>query len=203
MGEYVLDSTMKTILKKRHKLSIGDITEATPEAIDAYNRSDFKQSIFKQLYRPKTENILSRTFIIPVTEGAITGYLFEKVKDKSIAGQNSLIVFFHDGGWILGNMRKCAAVCSNICNTTGATVLAVDYRLAPQFKFLHLLRTATAHSSGQPREQGTGRSTLTRSTSWATASVETWQQASVALQETARAQRSQARSCFHPSPMEG
>ena len=135
MGEYVLDSTMKTILKKRHKLSIGDITEATPEAIDAYNRSDFKQSIFKQLYRPKTENILSRTFIIPVTEGAITGYLFEKVKDKSIAGQNSLIIFFHDGGWILGNMRKCAAVCSNICNTTGATVLAVDYRLAPQFKF--------------------------------------------------------------------
>jgi acetyl esterase len=36
---------------------------------------------------------------------------------------------------MLGNMRKCAAVCSNICNTTGATILAVDYRLAPQFKF--------------------------------------------------------------------
>ncbi len=126
---------MKTILKRRQRLSIGDVTGATPEQIEAYNRSEFKQSIFKKLYRPKDENILTRTFIIPVTDGAITGYLFEKVRDKSITGQNSLIIFFHDGGWILGNMRKCAAVCSNICNTTGATVLAVDYRLAPQFKF--------------------------------------------------------------------
>ena len=135
MSEYVLDRTMKTILKRRQKLSIGDVTEAKAEDVDSYNRSEFKQSIFRKLYRPKTENILTRTFIIPVTEGAITGYLFEKVKDKSITGQNSLIVFFHDGGWILGNMNKCAAVCSNNCNTTGATVLAVDYRLAPQFKF--------------------------------------------------------------------
>ncbi len=36
---------------------------------------------------------------------------------------------------MLGNMNKCSAVCSNICNTTGATVLAIDYRLAPKFKF--------------------------------------------------------------------
>ena len=58
-----------------------------------------------------------------------------KVKDKAISGQNSLIVLFHDGGWMLGNMRKSNAICSNICNTTGATVLSIDYRLAPQFKF--------------------------------------------------------------------
>ncbi len=135
MSEYLLDHTMSSILKKRRKLSLGDVTTASESDISAYNRSEFKQSVFKKLYQPKTHDILSRTFIIPVTDGAITGYLFEKVKDKAIAGQNSLIIFFHDGGWVLGNMRKCAAVCSNICNTTGATILAVDYRLAPQFKF--------------------------------------------------------------------
>ena len=32
-------------------------------------------------------------------------------------------------------MAKCRAVASNICYETGATVLAVDYRLAPSFKF--------------------------------------------------------------------
>ena len=130
-----MDHDMSGILKKRSKLSLADVTTANEADIEAYNRSDFKQSLFKKLYRPKTHNMITRTFIIPVTDGAITGYLFEKVKDKAIAGQNSLIVFFHDGGWMLGNMRKCAAVCSNICNMTGATVLAVDYRLAPQFKF--------------------------------------------------------------------
>lgn len=135
MDEYVLDPSLKRILKKRRKLGIGDVTTAAEATIDAYNRSEFKSSVFRKLYRPKTKNIISRTFIIPVTDGAVTGYLFEKVKDKSIAGQNSLIVLFHDGGWMLGNMRKCNAVCSNICDATGASVLAIDYRLAPKFRF--------------------------------------------------------------------
>ena len=135
MGEYVLSSELKRILKLRSKLGIGDVSVATEADIQAYNRSEFNQSTFRKLYRPKTNNIITRTFIIPVTDGAITGYLFEKVRDKAINGQSSLIILFHDGGWMLGNMRKCSAVCSNICNTTGATVLAVDYRLAPHFKF--------------------------------------------------------------------
>ena len=135
MDEYVLDPSLKRILRKRRKLGIGDVTTAAEATIDAYNRSEFKSSVFRKLYRPKTKNIISRTFIIPVTDGAVTGYLFEKVKDKAIAGQNSLIVLFHDGGWMLGNMRKCNAVCSNICDATGASVLAIDYRLAPKFRF--------------------------------------------------------------------
>ncbi len=130
-----MDPALRHLLKKRAKLGIGDVTAATAADIDSYNRSEFKQSVFKSLYRPKTKNIISRTFIIPVTDGAVTGYLFEKVKDKAISGQNSLIIFFHDGGWMLGNMRKCNAVCSNICYATGASVLAIDFRLAPQFKF--------------------------------------------------------------------
>ena len=130
-----MDPALRHLLKKRAKLGIGDVTVATAADIDSYNRSEFKQSVFKSLYRPKTKNIISRTFIIPVTDGAVTGYLFEKVKDKAISGQNSLIIFFHDGGWMLGNMRKCNAVCSNICYATGASVLAIDFRLAPQFKF--------------------------------------------------------------------
>lgn len=135
MDEYVLDHQMKRILKMRSRLSLKDVTAATGSDIMSYNRSEFKQSVFRKLYRPRTRNIIRRTFIIPVTDGAITGYLFEKLRNKSVSGQNSLIILFHDGGWVLGNMRKCDAVCSNICDTTGATVLAVDYRLAPQFKF--------------------------------------------------------------------
>lgn len=135
MGEYVLDGKMKKILRMRKKLTIGDVTAASADDIDSYNRSEFKQSLFRKLYRPITGNIINRTFIIPVNSVVISGYLFEKLKNKSISGQNSLIIFFHDGGWMLGNMRKCSAVCSNICNTTGASVLAIDYRLAPAFKF--------------------------------------------------------------------
>ena len=130
-----MNPSLRRILRKRAQLGMGDVTAANESMIDAYNRSEVKPSVFRQLYRPKTKNIISRTFIIPVTDGAVTGYLFEKVKDKSISGQNSLIILFHDGGWMLGNMRKCNAVSSNICDATGASVLAIDYRLAPRFKF--------------------------------------------------------------------
>ena len=135
MDEYVLNPSLRRILRKRSQLGIGDVTAASESMIDAYNRAEVKPSVFRSLYKPKTKNIISRTFIIPVTDGAVTGYLFEKVKDKAISGQNSLIVLFHDGGWMLGNMHKCNAVSSNICDATGASVLAIDYRLAPKFKF--------------------------------------------------------------------
>ena len=135
MDEYVLNPSLRRILRKRTQLGIGDVAAANESAIEAYNRSEVKPSVFRSLYKPKTKNIISRTFIIPVTDGAVTGYLFEKVKDKAIAGQNSLIILFHDGGWMLGNMRKCNAVSSNICYATGASVLAIDYRLAPKYKF--------------------------------------------------------------------
>ena len=135
MREYDINSKLKRLLIKRKAVGIGDVTKASENDIKSYNRSEFKQSVFRKLYRPKTHNIIERTFIIPVTDGAVTGYLFEKLKNKAIAGQNSLIIFFHDGGWMLGNMRKGNAICSNICDVTGATVLSVDYRLAPHFKF--------------------------------------------------------------------
>ena len=135
MDEYQLNRKLKRKLKLREKVRIKDITNATEGEIAIYNRSDLNKSVVNKLYKPKKKDIFTRTFIIPVNDGVVTGYLFEKVKHKAISGQNSLIVVFHDGGWVRGNMAKCSAICSNICNTTGASVLAIDYRLAPQYKF--------------------------------------------------------------------
>ncbi len=136
MGDYVLTHKTKRILKLRKAVDIEDVTTASQQEIDEYNRSDIKSKrTFCSIYRPVTRDILKRTFIIPVNDGAITGYFFEKYKDRSVSGQSSLIILFHEGGWMLGNMSKCGAFCSNLCNVTGASVLAVDFRLAPKFKF--------------------------------------------------------------------
>ncbi len=136
MSDYPLNWKIKRILKLKKAVDIPDVVTASEKEIDEYNRSDIKaQHAFKALYKPVTKDILKRTFIIPVKDGAITGYLFEKYKDRAVSGQSSLIIYFHDGGWMLGNISKCCAFCSNICNVTGASVLAVDFRLAPKFKF--------------------------------------------------------------------
>lgn len=46
-----------------------------------------------------------------------------------------LIVFFHGGGWVLGNFDTHDAVCRHLCRDVGAVVVAVDYRLAPETPF--------------------------------------------------------------------
>ena len=66
MDEYVLNPSLRRILRKRSQLGIGDVTAASESMIDAYNRAEVKPSVFRSLYKPKTKNIISRTFIIPV-----------------------------------------------------------------------------------------------------------------------------------------
>jgi acetyl esterase len=46
-----------------------------------------------------------------------------------------LLVFFHGGGFILGDLDSHDAVCRAFCRHGGMLVLAVDYRLAPEHPF--------------------------------------------------------------------
>ena len=45
---------------------------------------------------------------------------------------DALVVYFHGGGFVLGNLDSHHAICMEICHKTGLDVLAVDYRLAPE-----------------------------------------------------------------------
>lgn len=47
----------------------------------------------------------------------------------------TLIIFFHGGGWVTGSIDSYDRVCSGIAGCTGSVVLSVDYRLAPEHKF--------------------------------------------------------------------
>lgn len=46
-----------------------------------------------------------------------------------------VIVYFHGGGFVIGNLDTHDKVCRRICRDNKAIVVAVDYRLAPENKF--------------------------------------------------------------------
>lgn len=73
------------------------------------------------------------------------------VEDKQITGRNGaipvriylpqqkenlpVIVFYHGGGFVIGNLKSHDKVCRRTCKMNQAIVVAVDYRLAPEHKF--------------------------------------------------------------------
>lgn len=46
-----------------------------------------------------------------------------------------VLIFFHGGGWVTGNIDSYTNVCANMANKTNHMVISVDYRLAPENPF--------------------------------------------------------------------
>lgn len=136
MADYDLSPKMKRLVTLIGKLSVADPEGLTPKRIEEINDISIpNNALIRKLLGKSAKNIDTKTFIIPVTEGMITGYFFEKQGSRDISDLTPLIIFYHGGGWIWGNMDLYNFFCAHIADITGASVLSVDYRLAPKYKF--------------------------------------------------------------------
>mgnify|MGYP000851681051 CR=1 FL=1 len=50
-------------------------------------------------------------------------------------GKYPILLFFHGGGWVTGNIDSYNKVCTNMARLTNHIVVSVDYRLAPEHPF--------------------------------------------------------------------
>lgn len=51
------------------------------------------------------------------------------------AGVTPVVVFFHGGGWVIGDLDTHDGGCRSLTAASGCTLVAVDYRLAPEATF--------------------------------------------------------------------
>jgi len=58
-----------------------------------------------------------------------------RIYASEYGGFRPALVYFHGGGFVFGNLDSHDAVCRAIAKESGAVVISVDYRLAPEHKF--------------------------------------------------------------------
>ena len=72
-----------------------------------------------------------RDISIPVDGGTIAG----RVYTPDGAGPHPIVVFFHGGGFVIGDLESHDNVARTICRGAEAVVVAVDYRMGPEHRF--------------------------------------------------------------------
>jgi acetyl esterase/lipase len=71
--------------------------------------------------------------VIPGPAGDLPYRLYRPA--GSHEGTHPLVVYFHGGGWVLGNLDSDDPLCRDLCARSGAVVVSVNYRHAPEARF--------------------------------------------------------------------
>jgi len=62
-----------------------------------------------------------------------------------VPGENlPALVYYHGGGWVIGNPDSVDRSCRALANASGCVLISVDYRLAPEHKFPAAVEDADA-----------------------------------------------------------
>jgi acetyl esterase len=76
---------------------------------------------------PRIEDIA-----IPGSGGPIGSRLYSAAPADSIP---PLVVYYHGGGWVIGDLETHDSICRFLARFAGCMVLSIDYRLAPEHPF--------------------------------------------------------------------
>jgi len=120
-AQALLDLIRQRNIPSTHELS-------PPEARSAYR----DRRTFSQPAAPDVASV--RDIAIPGPAGNIT--LREYRPAGSTAAQVlGATVYFHGGGWVIGDLDTHDVLCRELANGAGCAVYAVDYRMGPEHRF--------------------------------------------------------------------
>jgi len=91
------------------------------------------RSQFAEMGLPSEPTAVGRTqdLSIPGPDGEIP----VRVYTPKGHGPYPVLVYFHGGGWVIGNIETHDGICRDLCTGASALVISVGYRLAPENKF--------------------------------------------------------------------
>ena len=80
------------------------------------------------------EVALVRDLAMPVAGGDIALRLYRPAGSSSDS-LLPVLVYYHGGGWVIGDLDTHDTLCRELANGSGCAVVAVDYRMAPEHRF--------------------------------------------------------------------
>lgn len=155
-----LDPQVQDYLKRAAEAGDPPFNTLTPVA--ARRLMDSKTAMLGE--PPTVERVEDRTIDGP--EGPIKVRVYTPMTQVAGEGPLPLLVYFHGGGWVLGNIETHDGLARAIANEGPAIVAAVDYRLAPEAPFpaavedayaaVCALHCEAAQLGGDPARLGVG-----------------------------------------------
>jgi acetyl esterase len=84
---------------------------------------------------------------IPAPHGSIPARLYTPKTLRQTGGLSPCLVFFHGGGWVIGDLDTHDVACRKLADEGQLIVISVDYRRAPEHKFPGAVDDAIAATS--------------------------------------------------------
>jgi acetyl esterase len=110
---------------------IQEANRPTFESVGAVAARDLYMAGRKALSPDPMPIAETRDVAIPGSGGPIPARLYRSAKNGTLP----VLVFFHGGGWVVGNIDSHEAMCRHIANRAECAVVSVDYRMGPEHKF--------------------------------------------------------------------
>jgi acetyl esterase len=104
------------------------LTQLPPELV----RAGYRAQRTSQNLRTAPGGVDTRDISVGGAAGPIPARLYTPAEAAAPSG---LLVYFHGGGFVIGDLETHDAHCRRLAHHSGQRVLAVDYRLAPEHPF--------------------------------------------------------------------
>jgi acetyl esterase len=120
-----LDPQAQKLVDAMAKLNLKPIEDSTPEEA-------------RESMRSRTAGLGPFADVAAVTEHRAPvagGEITVRMYSPGGAGPHPALVFYHGGGWVIGDLDTHDGLCRSLTNAAGCIVASVDYRLAPESKY--------------------------------------------------------------------
>ena len=128
-----LDPQTAALLDELAKMTQRLVTGERFGEIDAARA--YSAAVFKAFAGPDDHE--GEVSVATIEVGGAAGLLPARSYRPVAAGRSTLpvIVFFHGGGWVLGDLDSYDGLMRSLTALSGAHFISVDYRLAPEYPF--------------------------------------------------------------------